>query len=640
MTESTETMKQRLLRESEAMVLYVSGRGLQKDLPTDGSLDVLDGKIDIVATPLSKLLRLHQTLSRMVAPALPETLALLQYHQEMSDRPRQGWRRIAPLSSIIFLIFFTIALALLLGALVVTKNWPAVSFMQMNQALAFLQGECRSPVLFQEAVNKLLVGISSVSPADVTTAELQTRAVCQNQRGDAIFGLYLFFGMIGALGATYSSIYDSFAFIRDGTYDIRLASTYYVRIFLGAFSGILLAEPLSEYLDSGAFSSTLLAFMGGFAAQLVYDILTKIVDSIANMFRPERRKERMDIHEKAVLNAREAILEDDAARRAELADVIQTAQTIKDPTKRAQTLQRAVIGLMSKSSGALDDLRDDLHAHPSAGGLGRMVSLFQLGERLLPLLPGDVNPTLEFDVKRTVSALVSARDDSGGTSPADTDAVLSHAEQSDPVTPLVNRSLTALETVFDPAQANAIAKSATIASHMFDDAQLLRWRVAAYDATPATPLLLIADADATALMAAAPDPIADAMRQALNQSGSIDTLRTALASGTADNLFDALHGQSLDRATFDQAMPGWVSALSAQLFANDLDTIVGPMTGQTMPGSDIARLVHKIPGNDTATAALQQLELIGGCVSACDTPKQVLDDLLATIDAQSEQGDM
>lgn len=648
MTDTTETMKQRLLRESEAMVLYVSGRGLQKDLPKDGSLDVLDSDPSKrESTPLRQLLGLHQTLSRLVAPALPETLALLQFHQEMSGKKGEGWRRIAPLSSIIFLIIFTVAIALLLGIFVVTKDSSFLQPLQMDNALNFLQGKCRSPVLFQKEINDILAAknaaASALSPENAATfyqttinaAEIDIRADCQQQRTNATFGLYLFFGMIGALGAAYSSIYDSFAFIREGIYDIRLASTYYIRIFLGAFSGILLAEPLSEYLDTSTFSSTLLAFTGGFAAQLVYDILTKIVDSVANMFRPERRKERIAIHEQAVLSAREAILEDDAARRAELAEVVETTQSIKDPQKRADALQTAVIGMMSQKSDALDDLKDRLAAHPSnQPRLSRLISMLQLGDKVLPLLPGDPDPKTELDLKHTLSTLQTAHVGGGVAGPA-----LSQAEHHDPTTPRIRDALTGLATVFDPAHTTAIAKTAVIVPHMFTDTQLLRWRSAAYGATPDSQLMLLADADDATLTDIQGDPIADAIRQFLNQQTSTRPLRALFSAADPVRLSDTLKPSGMDDAGFDLALTHWVTAVATKLLGDDLQTTVVPMLDQSISGADLVQAALQVPGHDAATAGLQHLELFGGSIADCDAPATVLADLLATIDQEIRKGE-
>lgn len=637
MTNNTETMKQRLLRESEAMVLYVSGRGLQNDLPKNGALDILDiEKSKRETTPLDQLLRLHQSLSRLVAPALPETLALLHFHQEKSAIKGQGWRRIAPLSSIIFLIIFTVSIALLLGLLVVTKDVEFFAPLQMDNALGFLQGQCRSPVLFQAAVNHALTTATSSTQAAISTAELDIRAACQAQRSDSIFGLYLFFGLIGSLGAAYSSIYDSFAFIREGIYDIRLASTYYIRIFLGAFSGILLAEPLSEYLDTSTFSSTLLAFTGGFAAQLVYDILTKIVDSVANLFRPERRKERIAIHERAVLNAREAMLEDDAARRAELAQVVETTQDIKDPNKRADALQRAVIGMMSQSNGALDGLKDRLAAHPThQSGLSHLRAMLQLAGKVLPLLPDTPDPKVEQTLKHNLRALEAAQDGE-----ANATHVMAQAKQNDPITPLIDQSLTGLASLFDPTQTTQMAKTAVIVSHMFTDPQLLRWRAAAYGATPDSPLMVLADATDATLTDLPDDPIATAIRQFLTQHTSTQPLRDLFATGDPVRLSEALNPTAMPDAAFERALTHWVTTLSAQMLATDLQTIVVPLLDAQSTGVELARTAGLIPGNDAATAGLQQLELIGGGIAACDAPETVLNGLLIGLDQKTGPGEI
>ena len=399
-------LKMRVLDQCDAMMAYVANRGIMKDVPEDGSFELLDlPRSAQMAQPMARIAKLHRGLSRMVEPALPETIeALHKWTPIGTSRFQFIWRGMAPLESVSWLIAVVVVLTIAVVLLILPTSWG------LRDVVAYYNGGC---------------GVAGAT----TNAD---GASCDSIREEKVLWFYLYFGLLGAFGAAYSAIYDSFSYIREGRYDLRLASTYYVRILLGAFSGILLARPLADHVTGSGLSAGLLAFVGGFSAQLVYKILTKLVQSIEDLFRPDRRKERYAIHEQAAVSTRDAILEEGAARRTELANIIERAQKISDPEQRSETMLNSMIQLISGKSEVVNAPLSDLKAEV-ATTLQRLDLALEL-EPKLPLGPDfpDMDQ-LRSSRERLAVAVAAYAEDSTDENRAALDTALAEAGAFDVV---------------------------------------------------------------------------------------------------------------------------------------------------------------------------------------------------------------
>ena len=632
------------------MVSYIADRGIGKELPEPTVLALLDlAPEDRAAVPIADVMALHQGLARAVAPAFPETIEKLHEYRMMP-----GWfRRLAPLNSILWLIVVSAVLVLLFGFGL--SGWsdfspadraggtpPAVSAVpeagsvglppvEVDLAtepertpyffpvIEYLHGQCR----FSE---EELIASAAGQNQDLLQSQRdalikQHYEDCQAERRPILLRIFLFFGALGMLGAAYSSIYDSFSYIREGRYDMRLASTYYVRIFLGGFSGILLAEPLSDYLDQGVLSSALLAFIGGFSAQLVYDLLTKLVDSVANMFREDRRKERQSILAQAEYGTLGVIQQHDAAQREELARILADAQQEQDANRRATVMQEKILGIMSGET-----------PNPVAVGpqftvierLQRALGLAEISVHAAPLWP-DAAPGAVAAATAAQTALRDALEKLQASAGAPQDlatarAALERVGGGDLATAALTAAMDALRGALSGPTLRATAKGALAACIHVDEPSLRRWRHVAYQAASPT-IALLCDV--------APGDLGGGL--ALPGGGEITAQE--MLTQDAEALF-ARPGGFGDRAGFDAAYEAWIDAAVRRLLAAEWNATLAPVTGSAMDGAASVSALSQVSSDVAARGGLQRLELLSGAVPKTTDPEATLARLMALVDTQ------
>lgn len=661
-------IKARLFRECDAMVLYITARGIEKEMPKVSMLSLLDKSSDArVSVPMGEILHLHQTLTRIVSPAFPETIMKLQDFQK--NRP--WWSMFAPLRSIFWLIVTTIALIVSVGwSLSSLSDWelpdsyfeaqghingafdsidPAaddkkkqiddiVAAMKKKQGevpffepvIEYLQGSCRFTVEELAAANKLGSNPDAATVKEYNAKLRQHFENCQTARRPILLRLFLFFGALGMLGAAYSSIYDSFSYIRDGRYDLRLASTYYVRILLGGFSGVLLAEPLSEFLEGGVISSALLAFLGGFSAQLVYDLLTKLVDSVANLFRADRRKEQQSILAQAEFNAREIVLEEDAAKRHGLAKILTDAQKEIDPKRRAEMMQDSVLNMLSGKFEPRNLDGESISGTPLLASIHRGLALSEVTSHLADLLP-DAGPDLSADSTAAKDVLANALKSFStlGTAKAqsDVETALSGALATELASERLARGVSDLGTAVKGDALRAIAKIALAADSILPQETIARWRHVAYDAvSPSTQLL------------EGLDPVQ--FSEGLTGSNGIEISPTetinSVLTGDSDHLIS--EGGFADKVSFDTAISSWIDMSVRRTLEVELEApAVSSLTRTSLTGAQILEALNALHQSDTACGGLQVIELIGGAVTKCINPKEILQEVCSVLDVKLEE---
>ena len=236
-------MQKTAFRQCEAMTEYALSHGLDVE-GSDLDFVVRLGakfprprqddkkKVELKSPELSieerrDLARAHASLARLVAPATPCTLRLL--NDGVSNRFFPFLGRIRLVRHFVF-----VALVLLAALL--------VSLFHTD---------------FSEPVFKNTKGIWNV-----------VNLLAAAGLGGAFFGLYT---------ATH--------YVRRGTYDYKYEASYWARLTLGLVAGILLAVVIpigDEKAPSVAetFTKPVLALVGGFSADVVYQSLNRFVDTL------------------------------------------------------------------------------------------------------------------------------------------------------------------------------------------------------------------------------------------------------------------------------------------------------------------------------------------------------------------------
>jgi len=85
------------------------------------------------------------------------------------------------------------------------------------------------------------------------------------------------------MGATFSALFEANRYIVNCTFDPRYKGYYWIKIVLGLTAGYILAHliPLGE--GSANLGKPTLAMLGGFSGTVVYDILSKLANSVESM---------------------------------------------------------------------------------------------------------------------------------------------------------------------------------------------------------------------------------------------------------------------------------------------------------------------------------------------------------------------
>ncbi|SHH56101.1 hypothetical protein SAMN05443575_4087 [Jatrophihabitans endophyticus] len=88
------------------------------------------------------------------------------------------------------------------------------------------------------------------------------------------------------IGASFAALFKANLHITAFTYEPRYAPTYWARFLLGLIAGLVLAEiiPLGD-TSSDSLSKPVLALLGGFSAELVYGVLTRIISTLGSLTR-------------------------------------------------------------------------------------------------------------------------------------------------------------------------------------------------------------------------------------------------------------------------------------------------------------------------------------------------------------------
>lgn len=301
----TADLRRQLLRECDAMARHAFNIGVKAPAPVAAGLDRMAAEAGSVIT-VADLVILHNRLAEMVAPALPQTILMLQ-----NDPFRGRWQSIfGPLPTIRRLM----TMSLLFTGIFMTT--------------------CLSS------------GINPHSMAgDILTMS-----------GTELLQVLVFILAAAGMGACFQSLFTAQRYVADGTYDERYDSSYWTRIALGLTAGLMLAE-LIPIQDAGGASPSplmgkpLLALLGGFSASLVHRVLAKLVDTVESLFTGDPR-DRVAALETA---ARARTTAATSLQRMEMATSLLALQNEVarggSPDQLAQSVGKVVQSLMPDATG-------------------------------------------------------------------------------------------------------------------------------------------------------------------------------------------------------------------------------------------------------------------------------------------------
>jgi len=244
-------LRQQIYQEAHAMAEYALTNG--SNIPTS-AISTLesykidednDGYIDGVRLdlPIEPLVKAHESLTRVIQPAKPRTILLLD--QEKKNKVRLSF--LGPVS--------------LIRQLMIAGLISLMTF----------------------------IGIALFPEVDSAGGNIL------QSNGWALLLNLLFYISAAGLGASFSALYKANSYITNGTFDPTYQASYWIRFFLGLISGLIMAVLISEeafaaantegkFLEDGIVRP-LLAILGGFSADLAYTVLNRLVETFESLFR-------------------------------------------------------------------------------------------------------------------------------------------------------------------------------------------------------------------------------------------------------------------------------------------------------------------------------------------------------------------
>ena len=224
------------LSEVNLMLRYALSEGLDIDNNTRQGIAALQQNMVSVSMPqpaggpdigsvFDQLISAHVALSKIIAPATPLSL--------QATEPAGAW----------------------LGSL---RRPPLIATMIIVGAIAAIGF----------VVTNVLFGGESKSPA----------------------GEKLIWCFAAALGAVFYVLFTALPYVKDRTFDPRYTPLYFIRFVLGVLAGLILAIVLASPMFNNnpnvkSLGGAVIALLGGFSTEGVYQILQRLVDVLLSAVR-------------------------------------------------------------------------------------------------------------------------------------------------------------------------------------------------------------------------------------------------------------------------------------------------------------------------------------------------------------------
>jgi hypothetical protein len=317
------SIKDQLYLESSAMAEYALKSGnLSSGMPRGIDLAFLDEaqkqfdtkprwiawnnyEEEAQADLVGELAAVHQNLTRIVAPASPQTLALIAYEKDK--------RRAFPWLGNIRLVRMMVGLAILLTP-------------------AFLS---------------LAVSIGT---------RLDKDGLFSGNSGDKLqTAVYLVVG--AGLGSAFAALSKAFNYIGNLSYDDKYESSYWIRFVQGIIAGVVLSIVIAQafFVDNTVPTQTssdlrgfritvpLLAFVGGFSSDLVYRILNRIIEAIETLISGsvQQRTDAQDQQIRAQYRVKEL-----ESRKVEISKLIQLKEALPQDEERLHSRVDELLSLL------------------------------------------------------------------------------------------------------------------------------------------------------------------------------------------------------------------------------------------------------------------------------------------------------
>ncbi|MEO9806231.1 MAG: hypothetical protein ABJF04_23420 [Reichenbachiella sp.] len=248
-----DAINEDLLSQCQAMLKYAIRQGKQLNTNNIQSLDHIIDLTEVSSGQKNtdQLVALYNYLITVVNPAKPSTIALLESSSGKDH----------------FLSF--------LGPIPIFRQFMVVTVLSIL----------------------LLIGLSLLPELNARTIQI---SILQGS-GTTQLVLLTFLVASASLGTCFNTLFKMNGYLTKGTFDSSYNFTYWSRFCLGIVAGLLLSEFFVNLVDSTASNGSastgdplaslsyllkpVLAMVGGFSANLVYQILNQLVNALEGVFK-------------------------------------------------------------------------------------------------------------------------------------------------------------------------------------------------------------------------------------------------------------------------------------------------------------------------------------------------------------------
>ena len=263
------------------------------------------------------LVRAHRDLSRMIAPARPATLELLERYRDLRKPLR------------------TARIPRQQGQGTAGTNGPRPGKFAPGRSLLPASGSTvplvRWLVYGTFVFLAIFVLLAAMPAARAASAGIGLGAGAFGQAFGTLLLRELFLICAAALGACLTSLYRASKEVARGTYDPEFDHTFVQRVLLGMATGLILAELLPLGHDGDSALATLgrpaIALVGGFAAGAVHSVLSRFVAAIETLFSGDQDDQEDARRELAQKRADEVLAQADRATLAKLLEIRRIASS-------------------------------------------------------------------------------------------------------------------------------------------------------------------------------------------------------------------------------------------------------------------------------------------------------------------------
>lgn len=313
------TLREQLIQESCAMVRHLATNGVRVPAQLVQVTEQQEtAAAQGTAVDIAALAATHERLSRLVSPAKPGTLYLLDYSYHQHGTATT----LGPVKLVRDLVRVAVA---------------CVAVFIVLSVVEMVDGDRRVELFGRH-----------LAPLELIL--------------ERVFWL-----AAAGIGASFAMLFQLNDQITSRTYDPDEAPSFWIKFFLGLVAGFILVAlvPLENGADTGnkALIPPTIALLGGFSASAVYRILTRMVEALESVFSGGAQAQVAAAERAAVVRASDETAQTRVALAGKLVDLQQQLASGAAPEQLAEQLRQVTASLMP---GAMDTLPPAATAQPTA----------------------------------------------------------------------------------------------------------------------------------------------------------------------------------------------------------------------------------------------------------------------------------